>query len=379
MNTNYVHTLGDSTLDNYYWMLSNAPSDYQSSDSSDTNSLNFEVEAKKKSVEGQLAEQLSLKSSSTYKVVSHAYDGFTTSTVLNGGHVGWPRSVKSTPILYAYIKDRVVDADANSYRVNPLKQLQQSVNENQKANHYVVISVGGNDFRELLINPIRLLRFLRQVTRIQDRYLQILREVKAINTNVKPILMFQYRFDATKDPYKIYLILKIITVFSAAINSLCILGMGASFMSLVAKKISLQFGLSFFIGCGIGLGLSHSIIPLKITKDVFMGRNDGVETLGALMKFFYGPILRQAKKDRIPILDLPNTLNPYDESLFISQIEPSAKGGALIAQGISHIVQKHDFTSQSMMYSKSGSRNEFTARKNPGAFGWTIDQAYRKS
>jgi hypothetical protein len=40
----------------------------------------------------------------------------------------------------------------------------------------------------------------------------------------------------------------------------------------------------------------------------------------------------------LPILDLPNSFNPYDDKLYISGIEPSEKGGALIAKGLSYII-----------------------------------------
>lgn len=74
---------------------------------------------------------------------------------------------------------------------------------------------------------------------------------------------------------------------------------------------------------------------------------------GALLMRFYQPILKEARDARIPVLDLPNTFNPYDD-LYISGIEPSAQGSALIAEGIAYIVENHDFEEeQSMIYSKT--------------------------
>src|SRR3569832_1848694 len=63
-----VHTLGDSTLDNLFWLI-------------DKNGTNLE-EAKKASVEGQL------QTLSGYEVISHAYDGFTAKSILDGDTVG---------------------------------------------------------------------------------------------------------------------------------------------------------------------------------------------------------------------------------------------------------------------------------------------------
>jgi hypothetical protein len=96
-------------------------------------------------------------------------------------------------------------------------------------------------------------------------------------------------------------------------------------------------------------------------------------TLGGLLETFYKPILAQAKADKIPILDLTNTFNPNDSTLYISQIEPSQKGGALIAEGIDHIIKHHDFnSSKSMMYTKRDSDQKFIGNENPGSSGWSV-------
>jgi hypothetical protein len=58
--------------------------------------------------------------------------------------------------------------------------------------------------------------------------------------------------------------------------------------------------------------------------------------------------------------------------LYIAQIEPSQKGGALIAEGIDHIIKHHDFSSStSMIYSKKGD-NPFAAVENQGAGSWSV-------
>ena len=66
----YVHTLGDSTLDNYWWELKDNSSNKKDAD--------------QKCVEGQLQTKLG----DWYKVVSHAYEGFTTKSVLEGDEIG---------------------------------------------------------------------------------------------------------------------------------------------------------------------------------------------------------------------------------------------------------------------------------------------------
>ncbi|HEX4839329.1 MAG TPA: hypothetical protein VFU89_02670, partial [Rhabdochlamydiaceae bacterium] len=168
--------------------------------------------------------------------------------------------------------------------------------------------------------------------------------------------------------------LKVIGVFFTALHSLGLLGIGTSIMALVAKKIHQRLGLAFLLISSAVLALSHQIIPLKVTKGVFlMGQQVSMAALGGLMETFYRPILAQAKADGIPILDLPNTFNPYDSSLYIAQIEPSQKGGQLIAEGLDHIIKHHDFTSsKSLMYSKRDSNQKFTATENPGSSGWSV-------
>ena len=79
--------------------------------------------------------------------------------------------------------------------VKPLEKLQEQIQKNSKAYHYVVLSVGGNDFRENLLNPIKL---IKEIPSIQKRYLKIVKTIKNLNgRDIKPILMFQYRTDVS--------------------------------------------------------------------------------------------------------------------------------------------------------------------------------------
>lgn len=354
MNTTvYVHTLGDSTLDNYYWMLTRN-------------------QTKDCSVEGQLQEKLDNNlDSHQYKVISHAYDGFTTSSVLNGDHVGRVLNIRSNMLnsdKTAYLNDRGLDSSSDQYFVHPLNNFKEFIEEHPQTPHYVVISVGGNDFRERLFNPIAM---LKEIPRVHERYLQILSEIKSLkDRDIRPILMFQYRLDVHHDHYLIYTILKVVGVFFAFVHSLSMLGISASVMGSVAKKIHYRWGIALFFLSSAILAVSHRVIPLKVTKSFFMGKQLGLATLGGLMENFYRPILAQAKSDKIPILDLPNTFNPHDSDLYIAQIEPSQKGSQLIAEGINFII-KNDDRSKSMIYSKSDDR-EFIGSENPGFFGWSV-------
>lgn len=59
---------------------------------------------------------------------------------------------------------------------------------------------------------------------------------------------------------------------------------------------------------------------------------DSVSALNNLMETIYPPIFKIAQDKNIPIIDLANTYDIYDDSLYRSQIEPSEKGGMLTCE-----------------------------------------------
>jgi hypothetical protein len=361
-----VHFVGDSTLDNGYWMLEQCQRLGEAHDAS---------------VEGQLQTKLDAEAQDAYKVVNHAYDGFTTSSVLNGGNVGEALTIAPRYVLtknkMAYLKDKNIDPKAESYFTQPLFELGDSIAQAPDAIHYVVISVGGNDFRERLADSLAM---LREIPRIHERYLQILKKVKTLKEggyDIRPILMFQYRLDTHNDEhYRIYNLLKKVGVVSMIFNLLSLVGVIAS-VAMVLK--SQPWGLLLGLAGLAALALSSRVIPLKVTAQVLRGQTVSLATLGGLMERFYSPILAHAKQEGIPILDLPNTFNPHDPALYINQIEPSAKGGALIAEGIKHIVINHEFSSKrSIMYAKKDGVPGFTGSDNPGSRGWQVAYPQQK-
>lgn len=309
----YVFPLGDSTLDNIYWLLNNDGSNYE--------------QAEKNSVEGQLNTLLNVEKK-TYKIKSCAYDGFTTKSVLNDDKIGRVLGIHPSMTLgnkqKAYLKNRKVTLASSSYVVHPLEKLKKLIETRQESEHYVVVSVGGNDFRELLGTPSKI---MSEIPAFQQRYLSILTQIKKLKGKVRPILMFQYRVDTGSDNYGVYQTLG---------------NLAAATQSIAMNSIS-----------SYQLGISY---------------------MGTLLEKLYQPILKQAQEDGIPILDLPNTLDPTHSHLYISQIEPSAKGGSLIAQGISHIIKKHDFESKkSILYAKTGSNAEYSGSENQGPGNWKVN------
>lgn len=85
-------------------------------------------------VEGKLKTALG----DEYTVVNHAWDGFTTKDVLNGGQVG--SVLRGFPELAQYV---VARNKTKFEHVKPLETLRESIDGNKDATHFVVISVGG--------------------------------------------------------------------------------------------------------------------------------------------------------------------------------------------------------------------------------------------
>lgn len=288
----YVHLIGDSTLDNLHRITnSSSPSDIS--------------RAKGDCIEGQLQTKLG----KAYQVVNHTYVGITTSGVLNRNMVRGG---------------------------NPLKKLQAKINENNTATHYVVISVGRNDFYALIQAPW--LRF-SEIPRVQELYLEIVQKVQKMGSkNIKPILMFQYRTDARDRSDNIYTVLGGLGYVAAALNTFAVYMIVCSAYRLMTNKVSLAGFEKLFLG-GAFLYVSYKKLSLRVTKEIFTGKHAGIAVFGALLESFYQPILKKAMEDSIPILDLPNLFDPKNPNNYIDGTEPSIKGGAFIAHHLVNIIE----------------------------------------
>jgi hypothetical protein len=76
-----------------------------------------------------------------------------------------------------------------------------------------------------------------------------------------------------------------------------------------------------------------------------------MDKLNFLLTTAYKPIFELARRHRLPIADMSATFDPADPSLYVSQIEPSARGGLLISNLLSHVLSRHDFSGPSKTYS----------------------------
>lgn len=329
-----IHLVGDSTLDNLIWV--SKPAD---------------------SVEGKL------KALGGTQVINHAYDGFTTEDVLEGGSVG--AVLIGIKGLEAYMSERGATLGDQVY---PLQTLEEKITASPDETHYVVLSVGGNDFRVRLGNPFAL---LKEIPKVQERYLEILDKIQAIKgKNIRPVLMLQYRTDANEDHYLVYTVMKVLGVLTIATHVAALTALSMP-LWLLARKVTTFVAATCFFAGAIALYFIQKVIPLSMTKDIVMGKKIGMVVFDQLLSVFYQPMLERAKEKNLPVLDLSNTFDP-NKKLYTSGIEPNAKGGELIAEGIHHIVKQHDFKGESMIYSKPDGKNAYQGEKNEKPEDWKV-------
>lgn len=309
-----VCLLGDSTLDNLYWIREDPGT--------------FEPKfAQDHCIEGILKEKLG----DQYEIQNRAYDGFTTSNVLNGGDPGNVLSEDKANYLAA----RKVDFCG---QYCPLTGLEWDVPKNSSVDHYVVLSVGGNDFRVLLGQPWKILGAIGEV---QKRYLQIMDGLEKMGSKVKPILMFQYRTQVNGKVYHINTILSGLGLLAAAVN----LSAFATFAFSVYRLARFRgTWITHLLGIG-SLALlcaSHRQLSLRVTKEILMLKNPGMAVFGVLLERLYAPVIDRALQKRIPIIDLPNKFDPSDAENYVAEIEPSQKGGTFIASQITDVVRNYE-------------------------------------
>ncbi|HUD01944.1 MAG TPA: hypothetical protein VMR37_06420, partial [Rhabdochlamydiaceae bacterium] len=255
----YVHGVTDSTFENLYWLMNGDGTNLK--------------EAIENSVEGQIERQLG----PSFHYISHGYDGFTTANVLEGGVIAAVFPWGSSKVD-AYVQSKL--PGNRSTFVKPLERLARSISEAPDATHYVIISVGGNDFRVHLRNPIKL---LTEVPNVQRRYLEILNRVQRMGRNIRPILVFQYRTDANNDSYGIYKVLG----FAAVLPLVCIGGILAASLLRVTGKIGRVSSGAFSMLASIAVYAMTRVIPWKVTLGILKGQSPGMTMIGALMEKFY--------------------------------------------------------------------------------------------
>ena len=276
-----VVLIGDSTLDNIVW-----------------------VPDKSHSVTSHLLRFLNCETTSdTKKVINLAADGFTSRDVLCGGSARISCS------------NRIAAGDpfppsttAPAYMFSPLVELKRTYEADLRHSH-VVLSIGGNDIREIL----------GDMTSLQDVIISFHQNYKAIISEIQRycpniILMLQYKPSYTQER--------------------------------------------------VGYGVYSAI-------DRMPGSWEGssVDKMNSLLRMVYDPIYKLAKSLALPILDLPNSFDIYNTDLYHCQIEPSSLGGEIIAHMINFVVQTHDFKKSSRIYScdtTTSTLSDITSQVNNG-------------
>lgn len=215
-------------------------------------------------------------------VANLAADGYTTSDTLHGsarvisvgmrGRVGAPGGCD--PLQY--------EADGKFCPLIRLADLEPPPT-------HIILSVGGNDVREILRDMGKLPEVIREFT---PKYVDIVDVCTTVAPNV--VLMFQYR------P-------------------------------------------SFYMDGG-GYGVYQAIGSTP-------GPGDAVQKMNVLMQTIYTPILGIAKEKKLPIIDLPRTFDIWCDELYSHQIEPSAKGGTVISTIVAHVVKHDNLGKPSTLYS----------------------------
>ena len=237
-----VVLVGDSTLDNVVWVDSAADA-----------------------VPPTLQRRLEQRAPGA-AVINLAADGFTSADVLHGAAAAISHSARAAagdPFPTASPMD--------TFR--PLSALAAL----PCAPTHVILSVGGNDVREILGAMHEL---PARVAAFQENYPHISTACEASGADV--VIMLQYRPDLSTDAD--------------------------------------HYGVYQAIDTGIP------------------GAADRVRKLNLLMEQIYPPVLSLAAAKGWDVLDLPNTFDIHDSGLYRHQIEPSARGGALIAELIAHAV-----------------------------------------
>ena len=214
--------------------------------------------------------------------VIHDYtnDGFTTSDILNGQH-----------------RDKVLRLGNISLLPHELFEPLEAGSASIKNSQHIILSIGGNDFREFLqkANAKKTQEekktFIREnfdimFASLKQNYISIINNIREQNPSAKIILMTQYYPSAVQNDYKIY-----------------------PFMEEIGKILKIG-------------GRFHD--PMSVIHEI--------------MKKTYTDVLKEISPDNIIVADITSSLNPFDNKNHLSQIEPSGLGGRKIAQMLKYII-----------------------------------------
>lgn len=273
--------LGDSTLDNVVWIAHEA---------------------------GALSVPEHLRALTSARIHNFAADGFTSADVLNGANAVISRSARAA-VGDPFPTLRGGPPAPFFAPLDALDALNSSAGERKP---YGVLSVGGNDVREILGAMHRLPIALAE---LHDNYPRIVeRALGATDGKLVIVLCYQPALDADS-AYGVY----------AAIDS------APPLPGWPAAGVTAQ------------------------------------RKLQALIDIAFAPILEIARKLGLAVIDLPRSLDPRNANLYRCQIEPSSEGGAIIARLIAHAIQHHDPARGSALYVLPPGATEVVVELNDGS------------
>lgn len=221
-------------------------------------------------------------------------DGFTTTDVLKGAY-----------------RDKVFGR--NVHRFFPHHFFKPFADEESlKKSDHIILSVGGNNFREFIQSALQITNakkrkeFIEQqyptvFAKMRNEYKAILRKIAQTNSNAHIILMTQYY---------------------PALNQKTLLG--TSIYEFMKELGSVR-----------NTGDAEKTI-VKVMQDTY---ND-------ILKFISTDALFAKRK--ISIVDVTSSLNPHESSNYVGQIEPSDQGGKHIGKMLSHVIRQNKTVNQKL-------------------------------
>lgn len=268
---NNVTIIGDSTIDNRIWV---SPGMYVNSALDYLHLTNFIKRINKfrgypKTVVENLQYQLP-----KYTFNDYTNDGFTTTDVLNGAY-----------------RDRIIHYFPTSFPHQKLKPLEDS-QEVIKESKHIIVSIGGNNFREFLQKPpFTSDSYQTMQNKLKDEYLAIFKKIRETNRDAHIILMTQYYPSIIQNNYNIY-----------------------PFMRKIGELVNIG-------------GANHD--PMNVIHEV--------------VKQTYADVFKEIAADaNVSVVDVTSSLNPYDDENHAHQIEPSIKGGKQIAEMLKYVIEAND-------------------------------------
>jgi hypothetical protein len=228
----------------------------------------------------------------THEFRDYSNDGFTSNDVITGGYRDW------------VFGEGTFSMFPHEYFI-PIEESAKDIKDSQ----FVVLSIGGNDLREILVSlnmvkgPAERKKYIEDafestLVNLQKQYLEIVTAIRKESKDAVIILMTQYYPSLKQDHYKVY--------------------------SLIKE-----------IGQTLGLGRNP---------------DDALEVMHEIMVRTYANIIKELPKEKIVVADITSSLNPFDNNNHAHQIEPSGVGGKKIACMLKYIITNAKNNSSGTVY-----------------------------